>query len=238
MKKIIPIVGIFLLTLLPAFTYAIERNESPLSFGFFAGANRNEITGIPKMIVPNPDEQFGGFEFETHERFGFTGGVFLNYRPHHLFAIQPELGFAMMHGKASYSDINDFEYDLIFKYNYLTAGVNFKLYPWRDLFLSVTPQVGFNLTSNRLVYTSNGEAQFGPDLQTQQLMQNVIKGRPNVTLSFGLGYQFLNRFYITARYYMGLSDVIETLANSFGYVENVNLSNGFQVSVGWALPLR
>jgi len=245
MKKSVLFVGFFLLTLFPVFVYAMGRNnsrfgndDSRLDFGFFAGANKNQITGIPKMIEPNPEGLFSGYEFEVKDRFGFLGGVFLNFRPHPLFAVQPELGFAMMHGKVSYSDINDFEYDVNFKYNYLTAGIGFKFYPWRNLFLGFTPQVGFNLTANRLFFTSNGEAQFGPDLETQQLMRNVLKGRPNVTLGFGLGYQFWNIFYVSARYNLGLSDVIETFANSYGFVETANLSHSFQVTLGVAIPLR
>jgi hypothetical protein len=237
MKKAVSIVGVMLLTLLPKFVYAIERNNSELSFGFFAGANLNEITGIAEMLVSDP--QYSGFEFKDEKCWGFTGGIFLNYRPHHLFSIQPELGFAMKHGLIKYSDINEFEYDLNFKYNYLNVGTSFKLHiPRCDLFLSITPQIGFNLTPSNLYYTSNGEDQYGPDLQTQQLMRNVIKGRTNVTLAFGLGYQFWNRFYVDARYYLGLSDMIETHVNSYGFKETVNFTNGFQFTVGYAFPLK
>jgi len=238
MKKTILSICIFLLTQSFGLVYAVERNQSRLNFGFSAGANMNQITGLPMMIESNPLGEFSGYTFDTHFRAGFLGGVFLNYRAHHLFAVQPEIGFAMHHGKVSYSDINAFEYNVIFRYNYLTAGVGFKFYPWQDLFLSVTPQVGFNLRPDNLFYTSNGEAMFGPDLETQQLMRNIITGRTNVVLGFGVGYQFWNRFYVSFRYNLGLSDMIETSANTFGFTERANLSSSFQLTVGFVIPLR
>ena len=225
----------FGLPVFPGFTPTTGRNNSPLSIGFFAGANRTHITGIEKMLAPEID--FNG-SFETRDRFGFLGGVFLNYRPSHLFSIQPELGFAMQHTEINFSNAIGHEYDLVFKYNYLNVGVGFKFYPWRNLFLSVTPQVGYHLTPNRLFYTSNFGEEFGDDLQSQQLKRNVIKGRTNVSLGLGLGYQFLNRFYVDFRYNLGLSDMIETLSNSYGFVENTNFSNGLQLTIGWAIPLR
>ena len=101
--------------------------------------------------------------------------------------------------------------------------------------MTVTPQVGFNLTPNNLFYTSNGEDMYGPDLETQQLMRNVIKGRTNVSLGFGLGYQFLNMIYVDARYYLGVSDIIETMPNNYNFKEVKNNSWGVQLTVGWAI---
>ena len=236
MKQIMSIAACVTLLMLLSVPAQATGNDSRLHLGFFAGATQNEITGIPQMLVP--EDFFSGYEFEQRKRLGFTGGVFLNYRPSPLFAVQPELGFSMKHGEVGYSDIDGFKYDLVFRYNYLNAGVGFKLYPWRHLFLSVTPQVGFNLNPGNLRYWSNDQDRFGPDLQTQQLLRGVIKGRTNVTLSFGLGYQFWNRFYVDVRYYLGLSDMIETLHNNFGFAETVNLSNGFQVTLGFAIPMR
>jgi hypothetical protein len=211
-------------------------NDSPINLGVFAGANGNQITGLSGMIVP--ENYYAGYNFTGDYSFGFTGGIFLNYRPSHLFAVQPELSFAMQNGRLNYSDINDFSYDLDFKYNYLNVGVGFKLYPWRNLFLSATPQIGFNLTPDDLFYKSNGKDLYGPDLETQQLMRSVIKGRTNVSIGFGLGYQFLNRVYVDARYTLGISDLIETQANSFRFKENSNKSNGFQLTVGYAFSIK
>lgn len=233
MKNFTLLLSLFASLLLHTRVHAIDMNDSPLNLGIFAGANGNQMTGLPEMIVP--ENYYTGYTLESQYRFGFTGGLFLNYRASHLFGFQPELSFAMQHGQLHYSDINDLTYDLDFKYNYLNAGIGFKFYPWRNLFLSVTPQVGFNLTADNLFYRSNGEDLYGPDLETQQLMRNVIKGRTHVSTSFGLGYQFLNRIYIDARYQLGLSDMIETMPNSYRFAESRNKMNGFQLTIGYTI---
>jgi hypothetical protein len=120
----------------------------------------------------------------------------------------------------------------------LNIGIGFKFYPWRNLFLSATPQVGFNLTPESLFYSSNKEDLYGSDLETQQLMRNVIKGRTNVSIALGLGYQFCNRIYVDARYNLGITDMMETMPNSYRYIENSNKSNGFQLTVGYAFAIK
>jgi len=238
MNRIVLIFGIFLVGLSPSFIYAgdtTRANHSQWYFGMCAGANYNQFTGLQEMIVS--EDYYTGYSLDSKYRFGFTGGVFFNYRVHRLFGIQPEILYSMQPGRLQYSDINDFKYDLDFKYNYLNVGVSLKLYPWRHLFLSVSPQVGFPLTPNKLQYISNGEDMYGPDMETQQLMSNVIKGSTCVSIGFGLGYQFLNKIYIDARYCLGINDMIETLPNSYRFAEVRNTINSVQFTIGYAFSI-
>jgi hypothetical protein len=241
MKKIVLTACILLTALLQTSVYAIERNIAPLNFGVFAGGNSTDISELPEMIVP--PNVYSGYTLEPKTCYGFTGGIFLNYRPGYFVSFQPELSFATGYGKLVYSDLNDFKYDLDFKYNFLNVGIGFKFHlpvtPHYPLFLSVTPQVGFNLTPDELFYKSNGGAQHGSDLETQRIMRTVIKGRTNVSLGLGLGYQFWNRIYVDVRYNLGLSDMIETLSNGFGFSETKNKTSGFQFTVGYTiLPIK
>jgi hypothetical protein len=126
--------------------------------GIFAGANANKITGVQAMTVTNAG--YSGYTMEDRYRFGFTGGVFLNWRPIQFFSLQPELAFSMQHGLTHYQDIDDLQYDLSFKYNYLNIGLGFKVYPYRHLFIHIIPQVGVNLYPGNLKYSSNQECQF------------------------------------------------------------------------------
>jgi len=50
-----------------------------------------------------------------------------------------------------------------------------------------------------------------------------------------VGYDFNFGLMVEARYVLGLSDVIETRANGFNFIENVNRGSGFQVTLGWAI---
>jgi len=238
MKTKIFIFSMLMTIVSQAYIYAVddEKEDKKWSIGAFAGANVNKITGLPEMIVS--EDFYTGYTLDSNYSFGFTGGILLNYRASHLFSLQPEISFSMQHGKLQYSDINDFKYDIDFKYNYLNVGIGFKFYPWKNLFLNIIPQAGFNLTPEKLAYESNGENEYGSDLDTQQLMRNVIKGRTNVSLGFGLGYQFFNMIYLDVRYCLGISDMIETMPNSYRFAENRNTANSFLFTLGYTIPVK
>ena len=53
------------------------------------------------------------------------------------------------------------------------------------------PQIGINLSPENIVYTSGGPGKlpaFGTDLQQQQQIRNVLKGKNNFGINFHLGY--------------------------------------------------
>jgi hypothetical protein len=209
--------------------------SSRLSMGFFSGANRNQIAELSSMIVS--EDYYSGYTLKNTSVYGYTGGIFLNYRVSPRFAFQPEVSYSMQHDRLLYSDINDFNYQIEFGYNYLMTSVVLKFYPFSNFYLGLTPQLGINLTQDDLFYTSNGEATYGPDSETQLLMRNVLKGRPVVSMGFGLGYQFKNKWYLDMRYSLGLSDVIETLPNSYNFIDTKNTSTGIQVTLGYGFAL-
>ena len=212
-------------------------NDKQLNMGIFAGSNANLITGVKDMLVSNP--AYSGYTMTDRYKFGFTGGLFLNWRPTHFFALQPELVFSMQHGLTQYEDINQLKYDLAFNYDYLNVGLGFKVYPVRNLFIHIIPQVGFNLLPSNLKYTSNGEEIYGADFQTEKILRESIKGRTAVSVGFGLGYQILNRIYVEARYFLGLSDIINTCPNAFHFAETNNKTHNFQLTVGYTLfPIK
>jgi len=67
-------------------------------------------------------------------------------------------------------------------------------------------------------------------------MRDVIKGRTNFAPAVGIGYEFSNGLTLDARYYYGISDVIETEVNNFHFIENKNASRSLQITIGYVLP--
>jgi hypothetical protein len=82
---------------------------------------------------------------------------------------------------------------------------------------------------------SNQDYVYGDDARTQNVLQASFKGRTSVSAGFGLGYQFLNRIYVEARYFLGVSDIIETLSNDFHYADTKNMTHNFQLTLGYTI---
>jgi hypothetical protein len=220
----------------------LGQDAPKLSFGVAAGANSGGISNLPSMLVP--ESFYTGYALKgTDYLFGFSGNVFLNYKiAHSPVSIQPEIGFSMHPGCVKYSDVNGLNYSVDFKYNFVNIAFAFKVYVWRYLHLSVIPEFGYNISGEKLLYSSNGEALYGPDLETQQLMRQVIRGRSDFSLGGGFGYEFhlkkAGALYVDARYYFGLSDVIETYSNSYHFAEVTNHTHSAQLTLGYAFGIK
>ena len=179
-------------------------------------------------------------------RFGWTGGTFLNFTfENGALGIESEIMYAQQGSDLQFNNAEkDFNWKMQFNYQYINALGLFKVYPWggserpfSGLNTSVGAQLGFTLASQNIMYTSGGPGRlpdWGTDLQQQQQLRNVLKGKTNFGFNLNLGYEF-RKFGLTvdARYYMGLTDVVETQSNSYNFIENKNSNTAFQFCVGW-----
>ena len=171
--------------------------------------------------------------------WGFTGGLYLNYKfRESISAFYSELSYSRVGNKLHYSDINDLKYDFTIQYNYVNLELWYKAYILERFHLGAGPRIGFNLSPGALYYTSNGEDLFGPDIRIQQQMRDVLKGRINFSLGVSAGYEFTFGLSIDARYYYGISDVMETEVNNFHFIENHNASRVMQITFGYAIPYK
>lgn len=204
-------------------------------YGFKAGATYSSIDELATTIIrPIYPEETYNVNFE--ELLGFTGGVFVYYRFNESsFAIQPEITYGDQGGIFNYDDVNGLEYTIAMKYSYLRLAPIIKIYPVAGLNLELGAQLGFNLNTNNLDYTSN-MPELGPDLQIQQSLREVLKGNNNVSFMLGAGYDFPNGLGINLRYAYGISDVIETQANGFYFIENRNPSQSISATLSYAIP--
>lgn len=210
-------------------------NNKFLQVGIKAGAVNTKITDLSKVLVS--ESYYTGYTFENSSVWGFTGGIYLNYKfKESISALYSEISYSRLGNKLQYSDIVDLKYDFIIKYDYLNLELWYKAYIFQGLHLGAGPRIGFNLTPGALYYTSNGEATFGPDIRIQQQMRDVLKGRTNFSLGVSAGYEFSNGASIDARYYYGISDVMETEVNNFHFIENHNASRTVQITLGYAIP--
>jgi hypothetical protein len=210
-------------------------NTDYLKVGFKAGANYSNITDLSKVLVS--ESYYTGYTFENSGIPSFTGGLYLNYKFNEsISAIYFEISYSMLGNKLQYSDVNNLNYDLTIKYNFINLDLWYKAYLYNGLHLGIGTRLGLNLTPGGLYYTSNGEDLFGPDIRIQQQMRDVLKGRTNFCLGLSTGYEFSFGLSIDLRYYQGLNDVMETEVNNFHFIENKNSSRIFQITIGYAIP--
>jgi hypothetical protein len=212
-----------------------KKETKNLQFGFKAGAVYSKITDLSKVLVS--ESYYTGYTFENKNTWGFTGGIFLNYKfEETISALYSELSYSRLGNLLQYSDIYDLNYDFIIEYDYVNLELLYKAYIFDGLHLGVGPRIGFNLSPGALFYFSNGEDIYGPDIRIQQQMRDVLKGRTNFSLGITAGYEFSNGISIDVRYYYGISDVMETEVNNFHFIENKNSSRYLQFTLGYAIP--
>lgn len=210
-------------------------NDNFLQAGIKAGAGYSGISDLSKMLVS--ESYYTGYTFTNKGVASFTGGLYINYKfKESISAFYAEVSYSRIGNILHYSDVNNLEYDLEIKYDYINIDFWYKAYLVSGLYIGVGPRIGFNLTPGGLYYTSNGEAIYGPDIRIQQQMRDVLKGRTNFALGLGLGYEMPFGLAIDARYYFGISDVIETEVNNFHFIENKNSSHVLQITIGYSIP--
>lgn len=209
--------------------------DDSFHYGFSAGATMSTIGDIHTTLI-RPVFPVETYNTSEEYRMGVTAGFFIYHRfENSKFAIQPEVSYAMLGGDFLYDDIEDLTYTIAFKYHYFNIATLLKVYPSGGIFLGFGPQIGLNINNTNLTYVSN-MPELGPDLQIQQSLREVLKGRSDISILAAIGYEFEMGLSFEARYKLGLTDVIETQSNGFGFIENKNSSRGFQFTVGYAIP--
>lgn len=223
--------------LISTFSLLSQPIDDEYFYGFKAGVNYYSIDEIATTIIP-PIFAADKYSVETKPRLGFVGGVYFYHRfRNSRTAIQPEILFAMQGSDFNYTDVEDLDYTISFKYQYVNLGVLLKVYPFAGFHFAAGPQVGFNVANTNIDYRSN-RPDLGPDLQIQQSLREVLKGETDINVNLGIGYDFEFGLSVEARYSLGMKDVIETLANGYNFIENSNKTQGYQMTVGWLIPFE
>lgn len=225
---------LLLLTFIPLLTFA-QLEETEFHYGFHAGATYSSINEIQTTLI-RPIFPVETFNTKSVPLYGFTAGASIFYRfKKSKFAIQPEIAYADLGGSFYYEDVEDFNYTINFRYNYLSIFPKVKYYLAGGLNITVAPQLNLIIDKSRLTYVSN-QPDLGPDLQVQQSLQQVLKGNSIASFSVGIGYDLPMGLYTHFSYMLGISDSLETLANGFYFIENQNRASAYKLTLGYHIP--
>ena len=226
------------LSLLLCLPLSAQDFDNGFYWGVLGGATYSSIEDIRTTIISDiyPEDTYT----TSPQRFyGGQAGIFFQYRfeDNSHVALRLEFAYAQQRGGMSYSDIQGLEYELGFNYEYFNISPLLKVNtPLKPLYVIGGLTWGINLAGEKIGYRSN-QSETVPDLQIQESLREVLKGQSNFGATVGLGIELVrDRLALEGRYTYGFKDVIETLANSYYFIENKNPSHFFQATLSYSIP--
>lgn len=214
---------------------------------------RSQIGKIDHTIFPETSFPSSTYELKNSPTQGFSYGGFINVLFKTGWSINFDIAYAKEPGQINFKNkANNWNYVMDFKYNYLNILPAVRLYPfgssqrcmdmqfpgdfYKGAYVSLGMQFGLPLNREGIKYKSGGPGYltaFGSDQEQEDQLNLVLKGRTNIGIVPGIGYEFYNPvpFAINIKYHAGISDVVETLPNSYNFVSDKNTTNFFQLGI-------
>jgi hypothetical protein len=205
------------------------------SFGFKAGANYSGISNLSTIILSEP--YFINYTIQETSRVGWNLGIFYGYKlENELLGFHSEIAYARLGGNVEFSNYEkDFNYKMEFAYQYINLVGLAKWFPWKgQVSLGAGPFLGLNVASRNIKYRSWGEGKepaFGTDLQQEQQLRNVLRGKNNFGLALDLAWDINNVVKVGARYYWSATNAVETQANSYNFIPAKNNNTVWEFTV-------
>ena len=219
MKKYLLIISLVFLNMAASAQTNNAKTDSlktmNIKFGVLAGLTVSNLS-----YEGNDDINFSG-------RTNFTGGVMAEIPVYGKLYFQPEVLYAAQGAKLKYNDpeLENTHYEGTLKLNYLNVPLKLKYFVTEGLSVQAGPQLGFLLKSENS-YSDNF---LGFDYSDDYDLSDVTKNF-DFALSFGAGYQYLNKYYLDIRYNLSFTDVFE---NNQDFANNNMKNKVFQVTVGY-----
>jgi len=228
------LLGVFALSLSATATYG-----QIYSFGFKAGANYSKISNLSTIILSEP--YFINYSISESGRYGWHLGIFYEYKFEEApLGFQSEIQYSRQGGNVDFSNFDkDFHYKMEFAYQYINILSIAKWYPYKGhVSLGAGPFLGINVATRNIIYKSWGTgklAAFGTDLQQQQQLRNVLRGKNNFGLAVDAAWDINDYVKIGGRYYWSATNAVETQANSYNFIPKKNTNTVWELSVAWSL---
>jgi hypothetical protein len=246
-SKLVLMKKFFILLLLVSFLHVLNAQPTsnyyrePSIVGVRIGGNYSVINDLETTILS--EAFFTDYTLKPEYQKGFTAGLFFNHRfpQASMISAQLEMMYSRQPSMLRFSNtLTDFNYDMEFRYSYINFAFLAKISGdyetgTEGLGLSAGFQVGMNIEPNAIYYRSYGSGRlpaFGSDMEQEQQLRNVLKGKTNAGFLVDIGYEFSGfPLILNARYHKGLSDVVETQPNSYNFIANKNTNDYFHVGL-------
>ncbi|NII27576.1 PorT family protein [Pseudoflavitalea sp. X16] len=207
------------------------------AFGFKTGANYSKISNLSTIILSEP--YFINYSITETGRYGWHLGIYYDYNlVDKRLGFQTEILYARQGGNVEFSNYErDFHYKMEFAYQYVNLVGLAKWFPFeKTVALGAGPFLGINVATRNLKYTSWGEGKeeaFGTDLQQQQQLRNVLRGKNNFGVAVDASWMIKDAVKINGRFYWSATSAVETQANSYNFIATKNNNSVWELSVGF-----
>jgi len=232
-------VRITMLCLFLSFLSINTIHAQTYTFGFKTGGNYSKISNLSTIILSEP--YFINYSIKESNRYGWHLGIFYEYKFDDApLGFQSEIQYSRQGGNVEFSNYEkDFNYKMEFAYQYINIVGLAKWYPGHDKFsFGAGPFLGINVASRNIKYKSWGtgkEDAFGTDLQQQQQLQNVLRGKNNFGLAVDFAFDLNKYLKFGARYYWSATNAVETQANSYNFITAKNNNSVIELSVAFSV---
>jgi hypothetical protein len=214
---------------------ALPSQAQVHAFGGKAGGNYSKISSLSTIILSEP--YFLNYTIGETNRFGWHLGIFYEYKlESEELGFQSEIMFSTQGGDVEFSNFEkDFNYKMEFGYQYVNIVGLAKWFPGSGrVSLGAGPFFGINVATRNIKYTSWGagkEPSFGTDLQQQQQLRNVLRGKNNFGLALDLGYDINSIVKVGGRWYWSGTNAVETQANPYNFIPVKNTNTVWELSI-------
>jgi hypothetical protein len=188
------------LTLCAICAFAAASFAQGVSFGLKAGVN-----------LANQQYKSGGFSVSPDGLLGFHVGGYATIMFSENFGLQPELMFSSVGSKFDFGGGDE----MVSKFSYVTVPIMLRYQPIEILNIHAGPQIGILAGAKAEV---DGQSE---DIENTKGLEVAAGFGAGIDLPMGIGF--------TARYVLGLTNIMEEGDPDFGDVTVKN--NVFQISV-------
>jgi hypothetical protein len=205
------------------------------AFGFKAGGNYSKVSGLSTILLSEP--YFINYNIQETGRYGWHLGIYYEYKlENELLGFQSEIMFSKQGGNVEFNNYEkDFNYKMEFAYQYVNIVGLAKWFPGSGkVSLGAGPFLGLNVATRNIKYSSWGagkEAAFGTDLQQEQQLKNVLRGKNNFGLALDAAYDINGFMKVGGRWYWSGTNTVETQANSYNFIPVKNTNTVWELSL-------
>lgn len=210
--------GIKLTVLLSTCCLSLSAQENSFYAGIRLGGGYSINNHIDRILVS--ENYYSNYSFDNKGLFVPSAELFFLYRePGSLCGVEAGITYYNKTARVRYEDRNELNYTLSTRYHHLGLAAYLNLYPFRgrnSLHVSLGGRIGANLSPDNLSYTGNQEDEKFSALgypgvkETERLLRDKLKGRPDAALGGGIGYEFPFGMTVDLRYHYSLTNSIKT----------------------------
>jgi hypothetical protein len=234
----------FFAILLLCFCETTFAQDGNIAFGLDAGTGKSKISNINTVILSEP--YFLNYHLYNNWKWGYPhAGAFVDVKlPVEPFFVFAEISYDAEAGSLYFTNSYQYNYTMNFNYQYINLtpmiGVDPEIGTNSTLRVAAGIQYGLNATENQITFKSQSspgyQPAFGTDLEQQQQLRNVLKGKDEFGLVGSIGATF-KEFGLEARGHLGTKNVVDVEDNSYNFVPQHCITYAVELLVSYRLPL-